>query len=382
LYLENLNQNRIHFFNLDVLRCMAAGMVVILHGWHAYEGWVGIPECLAGPDGKTWNAMGTYLTGFIDNFDLGVEFFFLISGFLITYLLLKEKATRNSIHIGKFYIRRALRIWPLYFLVVVISPLLIYYSGQSPPDYKWVLTFTTNFEVINTGQWYYPFGHFWSIAIEEHFYLFWPWLIAFIPARKMPLLFSGIIFLSLSFRIYMSFINPEWYNHAYLNTLCRIDVMAIGGFIAWWHMRSPIVINISKGIRIMFYLVALYIFIIEPNKQVDKYFTVGFKKYIYVMIFLFGFLNYLFNPDSFLNFRKKNILHYLGKISFGIYIYHNLFFKLLAEKIVYPNEIKSPFIYWLIYLGITLGAAILSYELIEQPVLKLKDRFALIKTYR
>src|SRR5882672_11374368 len=101
---DQLSEKKVHFFNLDVLRFIAAFMVMIFHGWLAYSGWFRIPTPFAAADGKTFSAAGQYLDTFIGNLDLGVEFFFLISGFLITYLLLQEKKSTASLKIGKFYV--------------------------------------------------------------------------------------------------------------------------------------------------------------------------------------------------------------------------------------------------------------------------------------
>ncbi|MBC7861890.1 MAG: acyltransferase [Bacteroidia bacterium] len=379
---DQLSERKIHFYNLDVLRFIAAFMVVIFHGWHAYCGWFRLPTPLAVPDGKDWTMAGLYVNRLVENFDLGVDLFFLISGFLITYLLMQEKALGGKVAIGKFYVRRALRIWPLYFLIIALAPWLCQLNEQAAPAYKWALTFTVNYEVISTKAWHYPFGHFWSIGVEEHFYLFWPLLLAFIPNKKLPYLFALVIFGSIFFRVFMYFTSQEWYNHVFLNTLSRVDEMAIGAVVAWLHFRKPLIINVPKLFRILFYIVAIFVFAVEANKVVSEPGPVAIKKYTFLFIFLFGFLNYMFNPDAFFNFKKKNPLHYLGKISFGIYVYHNLFFTYIAKEIFYPRQWSSFYGFYGLYLGGVIVIAIISYELIERPILKLKDRFAIIKTYR
>lgn len=104
--------------HLDVLRLLAAMMIIMLHAYEAWVGWYGQVGLLSNGNFKTLSSYGSWVDQFIRNFGHGVDVFFLISGFLITYLLLAEKKAHETISIGKFLIRRTLRIWPLYFLII------------------------------------------------------------------------------------------------------------------------------------------------------------------------------------------------------------------------------------------------------------------------
>src|ERR1700751_4992513 len=101
-------------------------MVVIIHGFSAFRVWIGEPRILvSGLQAKEKNFLWDRMQCLFENLSFGVDIFFLISGFLITYLLLTEKEKFGTINVGKFYIRRALRIWPLYFFIILITPLLV-----------------------------------------------------------------------------------------------------------------------------------------------------------------------------------------------------------------------------------------------------------------
>jgi peptidoglycan/LPS O-acetylase OafA/YrhL len=385
--LKNGNQH-IHFYNLDVLRFFAAFMIVLMHGYQALLGWSRIPELLrrypniADYEEKNLNATGLFVKRLIENFDLGVEFFFLISGFLITYLLLNERTLTGKIHLPKFYMRRFLRIWPLYFIVLGITPLLVAWTQAASPHYLWNVFFLNNYAAIYYAQFEPGLAHLWSICIEEHFYLLWPVLLLMVPVNRLPYLFGVLIALSACFKWYYFHHASNAEFHLKVNTLCRMDTLAIGGWLAWIIREKSFSVNIPGWIRIMVYTVFLLLFCSVDVHQKDDVLKVLFLRPLFTAFFVFILLNYLFNPNAWLNFKQKNILHYLGKISFGIYMYHNLFFSVLYQKILWPLKIDGFWWFWLIYIAVVLLISILSFELLEKPILKWKDRFAIVHTSR
>ena len=146
-----LSKEKIHFYNLDIIRLLAALTVVVAHAYEAWKGWFGQPLWLQGSTPQEPNHIGKLISTFINNFNLGVDAFFLISGFLITFLLLTEKQTNDKINIGKFYLRRALRILPLYYLSILIAPLLLYITkNPTQPNYLANIFFLNNFNAIST----------------------------------------------------------------------------------------------------------------------------------------------------------------------------------------------------------------------------------------
>ncbi len=373
---------KVHFNNLDVLRVIAALLVVFGHGIEGYMGWIGTPDFV--------NKLGDnriYFDNFITNTGLGVNLFFIISGFLITYLLVVEKQQYNNVHIGKFMARRALRIWPLYYLSIAIGFVVVKYFSQHPlPSFTPNLLYYNNFHALQTMGWEFPFAHFWSIAVEEHFYLVWPLVCWLVPIRKLAYAAALLICVAITFRLLI----PSLYDteHAYyamyLHTFSRMDEILVGALLAIWHFYNPITLNISGWIRALVYgLGILLLFTTKHNAYWEwGIWSVIFKKYIYLAIAAFWLVNYLFNPKAWFNFKQKNILHYLGKVSFGIYIYHNIFLEIYIQKIVQRFHLYNVGVYTIAYFLFVIALAVVSFELFENYFLKLKNKFALVKTER
>ncbi|MES2558724.1 MAG: acyltransferase [Bacteroidota bacterium] len=372
---------KVHFFNLDVLRFICAFAVAIAHVYESYFSWFGEPAFFSNiPTVK-------YVLGiFTGNLSLGVTMFFVISGFLITYLLLTEKQRFGKIHIGKFMLRRSLRIWPLYFLAIFIGYECIQLLSIPAPDYWANMLFWNNFNTINTLEWQYPFAHFWSISVEEHFYLAWPLLLFFVPVNRSWILALVGIIGSIAYRYYITqSVDAAHLQHSlYLHTLARIDEILVGALLACIHIVRPIRVRIPAFIRVVVYLLFIGVLCAQSSSDfwVWDIYSVLFKKYVYLFFIVFWMVNYLFNEDAFLNFKQKNLLHYLGKISFGIYIYHNMMIPVYINYVVYRYKIYNFGLYFGVYFLILLVISIVSYELFEKHFLKIKERFAFISTQR
>ena len=161
----------IHLPGLNGLRAIAALSVMWGHTFQS--------------DFGNWGVEGFALPVVAD----GVTLFFVISGFLITYLLLNEQEQSHTISIPKFYMRRVLRIWPIYYLYLLVAVLVI--STGNNPNIWYYCFFTANIPFILTaGIW--PIVHYWSIGVEEQFYLFWPWLVKFTRGKNMRLLITAV----------------------------------------------------------------------------------------------------------------------------------------------------------------------------------------------
>lgn len=190
-------ETKVHFHNLDILRLICALAVALAHSYEAYFSWIGVPYFL---QNHAW--LKPILDVFVGNMALGVTMFFIISGFLITYLLMLEKQQFKNINVGKFIIRRSLRIWPLYYLAIILGYFLVVNGKFSHPNYLANLFFLNNFNAINTLQWQFPFAHFWSICVEEHFYLVWPLILFFIPVKRIWVVAVLLVLISKDRSIY------------------------------------------------------------------------------------------------------------------------------------------------------------------------------------
>jgi len=374
--------DRIYFAHLDVIRFIAAFMIVILHAYEAWVGWYGEVGLLSDGTYEELSFFGKFIDRFLRNLGMGVDIFFLLSGFLITYILIEEKKRFSKIDIKNFIIRRTLRIWPLYFALIAASPFIVDWVNSPSPNYLPNILFINNFEGIKTQEWTYPFAHFWSICIEEHFYLVWPFIIAFVPNKRLMPVFLSLILLSISFRLYTSYtMEYPWYT-LYLHTLSRIDVLVIGSIGAYYYSIKPFNFKLLPSIRYSLLAILIVSLSIDTVELWDTHFLAGFKKFFYIGIISVLLLDYNFNPNFFHLLPKKSIFHYLGKVSYGIYMYSNIIVLIVIKNIMWTYSIRNLWIYLSLNIGLSILIPIISYELWEKHILKLNKRFRVIKTDR
>lgn len=324
--------------------------------------------------------------------DSGVTLFFVLSGFLISFLLLQEKENKGKIEVFRFYMRRLIRIWPLYYLMIFLAffvlPFILSLPGYAnvrsgnyfSPALTENLFFLPNLAMVSFPA--VPFCvHLWSIGVEEQFYFFWPLIIRF-KKIKPPVLFVGVILLVIIVRKIFYILrdspsakhtNWEWLSRAAeFFSYFPIECMAIGGLGAWWLFRN------LQGRKIIFhpavevgsYLVSLSIM----SMKMENHLTL---KHLLISIgFIIIILNLSSNPSAIVKLRGR-VPDYLGKISYGVYIFH---FTALGIAWHFLQSVQAPF--WLInsslYLlsfGITFLLAGCSYRYFESPILKWKERF-------
>ncbi|MEI6576621.1 MAG: acyltransferase [Bacteroidota bacterium] len=377
--MEQNKSERLYLPQFDVIRFFAAFVIIIYHAYAAWHGWFGVPGFMSTGDYKTLTPFGYHLEKLIKNMPLGVDVFFFISGYLLTYLLVMEKERFGKINIPHFYIRRGLRIWPLYFFLVALAFIFIRWNGANPPNYTTTLLMVNNFQTIHTQEWIYPFSHFWSICIEEHFYLVWPLIIAFVPNRKLIPTIFGLILLSWAYKSYTyMFMQGNWYE-LYLHTLSRMDVILMGGMLAAFYIRKPFVFKLNGWISAGLMLVMLVILTFDDVSDFLNMFTGVMRRPVYIALLALPMMDLLFNPARAKMFSKRIPLLYLGKVSYGIYMYGNIIVPIVIKKVmlVYGNNI---YLFFGLTISLSLIVPVISYELLEKPFLKLKQRFALVKT--
>jgi peptidoglycan/LPS O-acetylase OafA/YrhL len=168
----------------------------------------------------------------------GVDLFFVLSGFLITGILLDSKG--SATYFRDFYVRRTLRIFPLYYgvlaLLFIVAPAVpaSYPEGlaESARHQAWLWSYGTNLYVSWKASWALPYvSHFWSLAVEEHFYLLWPWLVWALDGRTLARACLGVMGFSLGLRVAMSAAGASDVALVAL-TPCRLDTLCVGGLLA------------------------------------------------------------------------------------------------------------------------------------------------------
>lgn len=312
-----------HFKGLNTLRFIAASLVVLHH------------SATIGRKYELFN---------IENFSLfrnganAVSFFFVLSGFLITYLLLKEKNQTKTISIKSFYLRRVKRIWPLYFLLIFIGTIFLpFFFSIFNIDYQMPYTLSQT--------WYYflfffpilvlfNYGnHFleplWSIGVEEVFYLIWAPLFKFIKKSLIPILFIIAIKLSLSIYIQIQGIDTSTNLFAFLIHNYSFETMAIGALGAYLLFTTPpyksleTSILFAKPIKYLLYLIVIIYLCFNIN--IDNciwnfvFKTPVLSPLIISLLYLYIIISYTL---SFKEKKENKTLFLLGEISYGIYMYH------------------------------------------------------------
>jgi len=372
-------EQKIYFKNLNGLRFISALLVIIHH---------------TEKNKSRFNIDNIYLSvpaiGLIGK--LGVVLFFVLSGYLITYLLLVEKQKTNTIDVKKFYIRRILRIWPLYYLIIILSLFILpYLSFFTLPQFPREIILdnlpskTLLFALILPNLVLSQFGivpyssHTWSIGTEEQFYIFWPFIVRKI--KKFRALMMIVVILSyISIRLLLSFsfceiIPFHQFFKAYLATF-HIDCMAIGGFYA---------IILYERKKILYLLLNNYTFYITLI-IVLTLITLGFKiPYIvfhyefYAIFFGVIILNFSANPNIGISLEHK-IFNYLGNISYGLYMFHPLGIIFGIKTTLLLSDTNSNTLIYLFTLAFTIVIATLSYKYFESFFVRYKSKYTVIES--
>jgi peptidoglycan/LPS O-acetylase OafA/YrhL len=306
----------------------------------------------------------------------GVTMFFTLSGFLITYLLVKEKKAFNTISIKSFYIRRILRIWPLYYLYLVIAIIgvaFFHFEGKLDNTIWYYIFLMPNVPFVLTLS--IPLiAHYWSLGVEEQFYLFWPWLIKKFAPINAVLLFL-IIFTTVKFLLRIGASGSFLYIFI---CVTRFDCMAIGALFA---------ILLDKG-KVRFLKIAfnkltqlcgiLIILLAAANKLILPDFI---NQFVFSIASAILIINVSFNKKSLVNLEYK-ICNFIGRISYGIYVYHPFMIYLLVLALKRANLSGNDYFDTLIIISLvillTIFVSWLSYEFFEKKFLVLKTKFAQI----
>jgi peptidoglycan/LPS O-acetylase OafA/YrhL len=316
-------------------------------------------------------------SGFLGRGPLGVHLFFALSGFLITTLLLRERRRTGTVSLGRFYARRSLRIFPLYYLVLALytaralwllppSPMRSHFLGNVP----WFATYTTNWLVDFEVPHPVIFGFSWSLATEEQFYLLWPWV----------------------FRVTRSLALPV----AFMSALLLLDAVAERGLL------SPLLEPHGVGIRIVTSLSApiglgalLACALDTPRAHRVVSVFLARRSSAPVLLALLGALvvwdgapllaihltmvslvaAVCLRPDHGLRaLLEAPPVRYVGKISYGMYLLHVA--SITFVKLLLPATYGTPGVIFPLATAITIGLAALSHRTFESRFLALRARFA------
>jgi peptidoglycan/LPS O-acetylase OafA/YrhL len=376
-----MQKTKVRFDNLDGIRGVAFLMVFI---WHIYSYL----------DFKPSTFIETlFFNGLANKGHLGVNLFFVLSGFLITYLLLVEKENFKKINVLFFYVRRALRIWPLYFFVLIICffvfPLLTnqYNKADVQTHGLYYLFFMSNFDRITSdfvGVGNDTLGTFWSIAVEEQFYLFWPVILAFTRKTFYTLIFYSLILFSLCFR----YLHLEEPSVLYAHTLSVMSDLSVGGILAYSALYKTKLFLLLENCRryfiILIYLILLLLIIFYHQWSTHTAFLNISERLILSIFFAFVIGEQCYSKHSFYKFHKLKFLSKLGIISFGLYCYH-LFSIVVVQKInaIFHLNPHAAIIFYselIICLLLSISFAYFSFTYFEKKILAFKSKFITVET--
>jgi len=306
---------------------------------------------------------------------MGVDLFFVLSGFLITGILLETKQSEG--YFKNFYARRCLRIWPLYysliFFMFVVIPFLKPSEAhtvfeKSSPWWAYPL-FLQNILIPNSTLAAGPLGVTWSLAIEEQFYLLWPLVVRFCSSTQIRRIAIAEICLSPALRFYLSL------HHVFLytNVFCRLDGLMAGALLALAvHWESFLPSKFIKAAWISFFVavpLALLTESVNARWIVFSFSSAASASFVYLSLFS--------TQKWFQAVMTNRFLIYTGTISYGLYLLHKIPFGMVQLDQVQ----RHPFLYLTIIFVGSYALAVLSWNLLEKPFLKLK-RFFDFKTNR
>jgi peptidoglycan/LPS O-acetylase OafA/YrhL len=355
-----MNQAKIYLPGLNGIRAIAAIGVVVSHITRRGMDFGLNPYLFGSDNGDT---VGWDLAEF------GVTMFFALSGFLVTYLLLFEKE-QGTISIAKFYARRALRIWPLYYLYILACILVWYlFSISLQSDSFWFyIFFSANVPfILSTTM---PFLiHYWSLGVEEQFYFFWPWLVKW-SKKKLVRTIIILIVLMVGMKLFLHFFYPNSLLEKIIH-VTRFHCMLAGALTAtWYYNKNELFIRTTTN-KILQLISWVGFGIIALNKFHFASVLDNELCAIITCIIIVGQIE----SKGIINLENK-FFDLVGKWSYGIYVIHPIIIFLFSTFL--KNSTPYLFLNYLIVYGAIFGATLLlaglSYRFYERPFLRLKIR--------
>ncbi|KAA6438650.1 acyltransferase [Dyadobacter flavalbus] len=333
---------------------------------------------------------------------LGVTIFFVLSGFLISRILLKSKEKTFGTpggfkkYLRKFLIRRTIRIFPVYYLTIF----LLYIFNVPPVRDKlaWLALYGTNIYMAFNKTWMGSVDHLWSLAVEEQVYLFFPFLIFFIPKRKLVPVLGMMGILSLAFRFVYFFMRKDFTSDdwivTYVSTPACLDSFALGGLMAWMQLYKndffiklfnkswPVLIGLLVWVLLQFWAKTF------ENKSNFAFVVLDRTVSSAFGFFLIGRAVMGYN-GLMAAFLENPVSIYLGKISYGLYLYHNFVYNHFHSGPTHPTVRLFNKIYQyipdlrgsvtfeaLVVIALTIAAASISWHFFEKPINAIKDKYA------
>jgi peptidoglycan/LPS O-acetylase OafA/YrhL len=347
---QSLGDSRSSFMpQLDALRAFAVASVAYSH-WVPEQYHFGLP-------------LGT----------VGVQLFFILSGFLITKILFSCRHHGDPIFaLRAFYMRRLLRIFPLFYAVIAVALVL-----GIPPVREtlfWHLGYLSNIYFFLNQSWDGAVSHFWSLAVEEQFYLFWPAVVLFLPATCL----RAAVFVLIAIGLFSRFVLPSLFpaiGYLYVLPNSNFDALGLGALLAFMFVRG----SGATLVRVLFWAIPVYFILLMAGMLRFSFPWLGELRHLF-MILSFSWL--IAKASVGFQGGAKRILEmpgllYLGKISYGLYVLHNFAsvpVSFLASRLGI-EAINQGILNFLALTFFTVAGASASWHLFEHPIVRLKQYF-------
>jgi peptidoglycan/LPS O-acetylase OafA/YrhL len=254
---------------------------------------------------------------------MGVDLFFVLSGFLITSILIDTKDAPN--YFSNFIIKRSLRIFPLYFgvLILYFSPFVAFKGLVLAKDAFPYLLYLQNIKFTISNSWptnyLYPLNHFWSLAIEEQFYVIFPFIVYVTPFKNLGKLCLGIVSIAILSRLYFIFQSNQVGPYAF--TVCRADALALGAYAAYYVRRRNYIYSILLVCATMIIIVQ-----ISLNRNFTDLIYQSFGYTVNSIFFALLLIASLSRDFKLASIFRSPVLRHVGKYSYGLYIFHHIYY--------------------------------------------------------
>ena len=370
---------KVFFKNLDALRFVAFLFIFLGHALDT--------DSVVIRDSSVYGWVKNYVYIFGKT---GFSFAFVLSSYINTWVILEERQQAGYFKPWLYYVRRALRIWPLYFLVLFIGFVLLPlamelmnepYVEVGNPWY--FILFVGNFFLIEHGWTHSPIiSVLWSVSVEEQFYIFWPFLlILFRKNEKWLFALLLVLFAFTTFHYYGTDVNLWFHTLFLLGDICIGAVFAFISFHKNWGFDR--LVNLSRnaitGIYVVFGLSLLFYHSLFDSGLIPGAMSLIVEKLFYAFILSFFIFEQNFGENSFFKFGKLKTITYLGVISYGLFCFHEIGLLIENRVILYFGWVDNVWVFLtlkpLVAFLFIWPLSHLSWNYFEKPLLRLKKHF-------
>jgi peptidoglycan/LPS O-acetylase OafA/YrhL len=329
--------------------------------------------------------LGDFFRYLFSNFPLAIDVFFILSSFLLTYLAMNEYQRRGNFSFRNYFKRRVLRIWPLYYFIMLLAFVLFPLAAKllnhtnSLPEPIYYLFFIANFY---TAAHVFFLQFLWTISVEEQFYLLWGAGLRFFEKRLYAVI-GSLFLISISFSMYALLNDVK----SYFNTLTYLFDFGLGALAAILFFKKSREIlwlsDLSKTSQVLFYgyLIPHFILFYFLNKYTNgdlNEFVGLVNRYIMVIYVSLLISELVINEKRTRIFEKNRFLIYTGKISYGLYCFHGITITFINILLQYLNFEVANGLLVIIYFAVNYFIAYTSYTILEMPFLRLKAKWSRI----